>query len=117
MGLLFYKPQLAMAVAVVMCVSLGRRAVLGVMVSGTLLAGDVIRHGAPRKADRWLMRAWVAIYLYSYVSPAVAARTFVHVEVLLLGAVALLQIGRVMARAERVVPVPETDGHSTALAA
>lgn len=75
-------------------------------VPATLLAGDVLRHGARRRADRWLVRAWVGLYLYSYVSPALAARSFVHVEVLLLAAVALLQIGRVMARAERVVPVP-----------
>ncbi len=36
-GLLFYKPQLGVLVAVVLCLSEGRRAMLGVCLTGTAL--------------------------------------------------------------------------------
>jgi hypothetical protein len=54
-GLLFYKPQLGLVVAVVLCLSQGRRALLGVVITGTFLTlVNVIT--LPGTLADWLLR-------------------------------------------------------------
>jgi alpha-1,2-mannosyltransferase len=57
----------------------------------TLYAIDRLRGGQP---DVWLTRAWVALFFWLFVNPAIAMHSHVNVTVILLTAVAAMQIRR-----------------------
>jgi hypothetical protein len=63
-------------------------------VPAVLFASDVIRRGTMTRADTWLLRAWVALYLWAYLNPGLSGLLHVSLTVPLLAAVAGLLIVR-----------------------
>ena len=57
-------------------------------VPAALYAADVIRNGGPAAADRWTLRAWVALYLWAYLNPGLSGMLRASLTVPLLSAVA-----------------------------
>jgi uncharacterized membrane protein len=49
-------------------------------------------------ADRWLLRAWAALFLWLLINPGVARFTGVNVSVVLLSTVAVMQTIRAVRR-------------------
>lgn len=79
-------------------------------IPATLLAGELLNRpsGAERPAcDRWLVRAWVALYAWTLVNPGMTNLLGVNGNVLLLSAVAALSTARA-AREPAALPVVET---------
>jgi hypothetical protein len=83
-------------------------------VPAVLFAADLMRRDAARplpRADRWLLAAWPALYVWMLLNADVAERTRVNVAVPLIVTVASLMIARVRGRAvapkaeERPAPV------------
>jgi hypothetical protein len=57
-------------------------------VPAVLFANDVIRRGQLSRADRWMLRAWVALYLWAYLNPGLSSILHVSLTVPLLTSVA-----------------------------
>ena len=82
-------------------------------VPAVLLAGELARPGDWAKADRWMLRAWVALYLWSYLNPGVSGMIRVSLTVPLVAAVVAGLIARCLRREREL----ETEEQSAAEAA
>jgi hypothetical protein len=57
-------------------------------VPAVLYAADLMRSGVATSADRWTVRAWIALYAWAYLSPGLSGILRVSLTVPLLAAVA-----------------------------
>lgn len=71
-------------------------------VPATLFANDVLARGSMSSGDAWLVRAWVALYLWAYLNPGLSGLLRVSLTVPLLATVA----GGLIARCFRAEPQP-----------
>ena len=75
-------------------------------VPAVLFANDVIRRGSMSRADTWLLRGWVALYLWAYLNPGLSGLLHVSLTVPLLALVAgglIVRCGEAKAQAEEVL--------------
>jgi hypothetical protein len=85
-------------------------------VPATLFARDrLLSEAPPTPADRWLTRAWIALYAWLLVNPGLARLTHFNLTVPLLAATALLLIRR--ATPGPILHPPATDPAPECLAA
>jgi hypothetical protein len=82
----------------------------------TLYAAERLRQPA-LPGDNWLTRAWVALFFWMFVNPAFAMHTHVNVTVILLSAVAAMQIRRAGHREIMAQPMPMEQPRDLPLAA
>ena len=82
----------------------------------TLYAAERLRQPA-LPGDVWLTRGWVALFFWMFVNPAFAMHTHVNVTVILLSAVAAMQIRRAGQREVMAQPIPMEQPRNLPLAA
>jgi hypothetical protein len=82
----------------------------------TLYAAERLRQPA-LPGDVWLTRGWVALFFWMFVNPAFAMHTHVNVTVILLSAVATMQIRRAGWREVMAQPMPMDQPRDLPLAA
>jgi len=85
-------------------------------VPAVLFASEVMNRETWHWADRWTLRAWVGLYLWSYANPGVSGMMRLSLTVPLLAAVTAGLIARAL-RPERVVARPEAEPEPLRLAA
>ncbi|MFI5377821.1 MAG: glycosyltransferase family 87 protein [Tepidisphaerales bacterium] len=86
-------------------------------VPGALLAADLMEQRRDVAADRWIVRAWTAFYLWTLLAPGLAGVLRVQLSVPLLAGLTLLQCARVHRRADVVLPATTPEAQPQSLAA
>ncbi|MGA2500955.1 MAG: glycosyltransferase family 87 protein [Tepidisphaeraceae bacterium] len=76
-------------------------------IPGTLLAADFLAHRSDSSADRWIVRVWMALYVWTLLGSSLAGLLRLQLSVPLLASLTLLQCAR--CRREAAVVRPETN--------
>ena len=86
-------------------------------IPGVLLAADFLTHRPGASADRWIVRVWIALYVWTLLGSTLAGSLRVQLSVPLLAGLTLLQCARCGRQTEMVAPQMGPDEQPLAMAA